>query len=215
MANISNVSVYGLDESIYRSGYAMLSQTPSEGQFNLSVQEIKKYRELKDYNYPHLKRAINLANAKGGGHNQFLTGIIVQFDMTFTIKAWCEAERYHFLDFVTSMSTIHRVSTFDMDKCCNEYVCEETMAIAERLMKEYKAISIDEVEKRNEAYLKLLYNIPTGLEITAGMTTNYRCLRNMYQQRKTHRLPDWHGFCDWVETLPMANELIIGGTRNE
>jgi len=38
-----------------------------------------------------------LAHAKSGsGHDNFLKGVIVQFDLTFTIKAWTEAERYHF-----------------------------------------------------------------------------------------------------------------------
>ena len=42
------------------------------------------------------------------------------------------------------------------------------------------------------------------------MTTNYRCLKNIYAQRRHHRLPDWHVVCDWIETLPMAGYLITG-----
>ena len=34
---------------------------------------------------------------QGTGHDQYTTGIIVQFDLTFSNKAWVEAERYHFL----------------------------------------------------------------------------------------------------------------------
>ena len=37
-----------------------------------------------------------------------------------------------------------------------------------------------------ENYLRLLYNNPAGFELTARLTTNYRCLRNVYQQRKNH-----------------------------
>ena len=63
-----------------------------------------------------------------------------------------------------------------------------------------------------ENYLKLLYNVPVGFMLTAGMTTNYRQLKTIYAQRKNHRLPEWREFCQWIETLPMC-ELIIGGKK--
>ena len=40
-------------------------------------------------------------------------------------------------------------------------------------------------------------------------TESYRCLRNIYKQRKDHRLPEWREFCKWIETLPYAEELLI------
>jgi hypothetical protein len=60
-----------------------------------------------------------------------------------------------------------------------------------------------------ENYLNLLYSNPAGFELTARLTTNYRCLRNVYQQRKNHRLPEWREFCKWIESLPFALEYII------
>jgi hypothetical protein len=32
----------------------------------------------------------------------------------------------------------------------------------------------------------------------------------VYYQRKNHRLPEWREFCDWIKTLPYAEELITG-----
>ena len=56
----------------------------------------------------------NLARAAPGtGHDNFLNGIIVQFDLTCTNKMWVEMERYHFIDFVSSQSTMHRITRFD------------------------------------------------------------------------------------------------------
>lgn len=40
---------------------------------------------------------------------------------------------------------------------------------------------------------------------------SYQTLRRIYAQRKDHRLPHWHIFCDWVKTLPFAEELITIG----
>jgi hypothetical protein len=61
-----------------------------------------------------------------------------------------------------------------------------------------------------DKYLEILYSNPAGFELTARMTTNYRCLRNIYIQRKDHRLPEWREFCKWIETLPYFKEFILG-----
>ena len=54
----------------------------------------------------------------------------------------------------------------------------------------------------------LLDNIPPSINLTARMTTNYRQLRTIYQQRKNHPVKKWRDFCKWIETLPMAKEFI-------
>ena len=64
-------------------------------------------------------------------------------------------------------------------------------------------------EIRKEKYLEILYSNPAGFLLTARLTTNYRCLRNIYIQRKNHRLPEWREFCKWIETLPYAEELLV------
>ncbi|MCL2563352.1 MAG: hypothetical protein FWE08_04880 [Oscillospiraceae bacterium] len=210
MASIQNVQVFGLDESIYRSGYPMLKQAPTEAEFEAIVTEIKTARETGEADNPHIRRAVKLANAKGGGHEQFLSGITVTFDMTLSNKAWVEAERYRFLTFISSMSTMHRVAFFKIGESCNEHTSKEAIAAAETLQEAYNNIDANaEPTRKKAAYLNLLYNLPAGFEVMAGMITNYRCLRNIHEQRRTHRLPDWQIVCDWIETLPMAGELIL------
>ena len=210
MANITNVQIFALDESIYRSGYPMLKEAPTEAEFQAAVAEIKAAREAGEMQNPHIRRAIKLANAKGGGHEQFLSGITVTFDMTLSNKAWVEAERYRFLTFISSMSTMHRVAFFKIGESCNAHTSSEAIALAEALQANYHSIDGGaEPARKKEAYLELLYNLPAGFELMAGMVTNYRCLRNIYEQRRTHRLPDWHIVCEWIETLPLAGELLV------
>ena len=67
-------------------------------------------------------------------------------------------------------------------------------------------------EAKKEKYLEILYTNPAGFELTARLTTNYRCLKNIYIQRKDHRLPEWREFCRWIETLPYFEELINTNT---
>ncbi len=182
---ITNTKVYGLDESIIRA------------KFPMSVDISKLTSEV-------TKGVLALAQCeKGTGHDNWLNGVLVQFDLTYTVKAWTEAERYHFLDFVSSQSTMHRIAQFDLDKQYDEHTDPRIIAIVKELADKYNQT------KDPEDYLRLLMSNPCGFQLTAGMTTNYRQLKTIYAQRKTHRLPEWREFCAWIETLPMA-EFITG-----
>jgi len=210
MPSIQNTEIFALASSIFRSGYPMLESAPSEMEFQAGVAEIEAAIGANDLENRHIRRAIKLAKAKGGGHDQFLSGITVTFDLTLSNKAWVEAERYRFLTFISSMSTMHRVATFKIGDSCNEHTDPTAIETAERLQDAYHAIDGQADPKgKKDAYLKLLYNLPNGFELMAGMVTNYRCLQNIHQQRRNHRLPDWHVVCDWIETLPLAKELLL------
>jgi hypothetical protein len=182
---ISNVKVYDLEECIKASKYPM------------SVDTEKVNSDITD-------RVKSLARSgKGEGHDQFMTGIRVAFDLTFTVKAWTEAERYRFLEFVSSQSTMHRISKFDLDKQYVKYVDPRIIEIMKELKDKYNET------QDPEDYLRLLYSNPCGFRLTARMTTNYRALKTIYSQRKNHRLPEWRAFCEWVKTLPCST-LITG-----
>lgn len=205
---VKNVAVYGIGESLVASGYPMLESVPSEKDFAedtsklymLGVLEEDSLKETK-----HFKRMVKLANAPlGSGHANALKGIIVQFDVDFTVKVWTEAERYHFLDFVSSCSTMHRLKSMDLDKGYCEYVDKRVVEIMKELQKEYNE------NPTQENMYKMLYTNPCGLKLTARMTTNYLQLKTIYHQRKDHRLKEWQDFCKWIETLPHAKELICG-----
>ena len=142
--------------------------------------------------------------APGTGHDQALTGIIVQFDLAFSLKAWTEMQRYHFVDFISSQSTMHRIAKFNISEQCNKWVDKRVLDTLKTLVVKYN----DEPTPDN--YLTLLYNIPTGFQLTAGLTTNYRQLKTIYHQRRNHRLPEWREFCKWIETLPRFKELCLG-----
>lgn len=189
--NIANTKVYGLDESIVRAKYPMSVDT--------SI-----------LNSDITKGILALSNCeKGTGHDQWLTGVIVQFDLTYTVKAWTEAERYTWLDFISSQSTMHRIAKFDLDNQYSEYTDPRSITIVKELVEKYNET------KDPEDYLRILMSNPCGFKLTAGMTTNYRQLKTIYAQRKTHRLPEWREFCAWIETLPKFKELCLRGDTNE
>jgi hypothetical protein len=205
---IENIRVYDLQESLVASGYPMRTELAQ--------------RELDEKD---IKRGLNLTKASNGNgaHGQWLTGVRVAFDLTCTNKMWVEAERYRFLEFVSSQSTMHRITKFNLDEAYNEYVDPRVIEI----MKEKVAIYNDllecskiwpehmtqeelEVAKNGlkRKYLEILYTNPAGFELTARLTTNYRCLINIYVQRHDHRLPEWREFCKQLLELPMFKELV-------
>lgn len=203
---VSNVKIYDLEESLHASGYPMRTTT--------------EWDELPEKT---MRRCTNLSHSADwvGAHDQFLTGIGVNFDLKFTNKAWVELERYRFISFVSSESTMHRITKFDLDKSYCEYVDPRVIEIMKQKVNEYNDLitrrptenadeslrkEFDEAIKRK--YLEILYTNPAGFELTARLTTNYRCLKNVWRQRRNHRLPEWREFCKWIETLPYAKELI-------
>lgn len=176
---VSSVSIYGLLPSVQASKFPMSTDTntspePTETTYRLAQCE------------------------PGSGHDQFLTGIVVQFNLTLTNKAWVEAERYHFLDFVSSQSTMHRIAQFDLDQAYIDYVDPRMVEVMKALVAEYNS------DPTPEKYLRVLYSNPAGFRLTARMTTNYRQLKTIYRQRRNHRLPEWRAFCEWIETLPYS-----------
>ena len=60
-----------------------------------------------------------------------------------------------------------------------------------------------------EELQKAKSEIPMGKELKKIDFFSYQCLRNIYFQRRNHRLPEWHQFYEWIEGLPYAKELII------
>ena len=205
---LENIKVYDLEESLVASGYPMRTGL------------IQREPDEKD-----IKRGLALTKASNGNgaHAQWLTGVRVAFDLTCTNKMWVEAERYRFLEFVSSQSTMHRITKFDLTNQYNKYVDRRVIDIMEDKVFQYNKLAetvnllpknISEVMRREytdrlkELYLEILYTNPAGFELTARLTTNYRCLLNIYMQRHDHRLPEWCKFCEKLLELPMFPEIV-------
>lgn len=203
MPKITNTEVYGLERAIRTAKY------PKAVDINKLNADLT----------PGIHACLSCPT--GEGHDNALKGIIVQFDLTFSNKAWVEGERYHFLDFISSQSTMHKLNKFKIADQCNEYVDQRAVDILQEKVDEYNTL-LERKSKGEDiatgelktARLKMLYNVPSSFELTAGMTTNYEQLKTIYQQRRHHALPDWQMFCDWIEGLPRFLELTQKETTN-
>lgn len=203
---IENLKVYDLEESMIASGYPMRTELETSSVDEKTIKRCKGLTKLSNGN---------------GAHGQWLTGVRVAFDLTCTNKMWVEAERYRFLEFVSSQSTMHRITKFNLKNQYNKYVDSRIISIMEEKIAEYNALAaslettqIEDTkvaiqEAMVEKYLEILYSNPAGFELTARLTTNYRCLLNIYVQRHKHRLPEWREFCNYIlNNLPFFKELV-------
>lgn len=185
---IRNARVYDLDESVKASKYPMST-------------------DISKCDSDITERQVTLGTClSGSAHDCFLKGIICNFDLTCTNKMWVEFQRYHFADIISSQSTMHKITKMSIEESCIDYVTENIINEANKL------IDIYNENKTDENYKKVLYNIPSGLQLTARVTTNYLQLKTMLKQRKNHRLQEWREFCKWIERLPKS-ELFIKNNK--
>lgn len=208
---IKNVKVYGLEESIIRSGYPMQVVEPE------------------DLDMPNLlsvcdgdtSRARRLAKTPvGSGHNNFLKGIIVQFDLKYPEYFSPQLQRYHWIDIISSQSKMHKIASLkDITDSCNKYVLTGTIRSINYLIELYNKNEFpcvyesdddyETIDSKEECFQYIISNLPSGYLKWMGVSTNYLQLKTIYHQRKSHKLVEWREFCNWIESLPMAKELIL------
>ena len=185
---IDNVEVFGIGNSVIASGYPMKAETRYSG-----------YKQ---------SRADKLAdNSPGTGHNNFLKGIIIQADITASIKWWVQQERYSFADIISSQSTMHKLKDMNLDKTYIDYVDDRVIEVMKGLQEQYNE------NPTKENFYKLIYTNPDGLMLTARITTNYLQEKTIYNQRRTHKLDEWQKYCDWLETLPNSHWITNNGDK--
>jgi hypothetical protein len=224
MLEIKNTEVFGLNRSLVASGNPMvLGEIQTAG-----YDECPLIPTI-------LERGKNLGSSKtGSGHDNFLSGIQVIFDIKYPLYWSPEFQRYHFAQIVSSQSTMHRLTvaagSSDFDNMFNKYVNPQIIDIIKGYAKDYNLLqefiysdedglfcrqyekprlTKKELEKlKYEAFMKLRSNLPSGYEMWMTVTTNYLQLKTIYNQRKNHKLKeDWGSFRTWCESLPSFLEL--------
>ena len=192
MLSVKNIKVYDLEESVIACRNAMRTE-PAE----YTKEEFEK----------SLERAIKLANSpSGSGHQTFLSGIRVSFDLIYPNYISPELQRYHWIDIVTSSSKMHRLAKMDMDACFNKYVTQESREQMKELVELYNNAPT------YENFMLLVSNCPQGIELFMRVSTNYLQIRTIVRQRYNHKLKeDWGAFIDFARNLPYSKEFIFCG----
>jgi hypothetical protein len=142
----------------------------------------------------------------GSEHRKFLRQIFVSVDITAPLYWWKEFDTYKIGTVSNSTSTMHKLASTPITMDCFENgEMIYSFTIAELEMNRLKYL---ETKDKNE-WKRLIVNLPESWLQKRTITMNYENILNMYQQRKNHKLTEWSkSFCDWVKTLPYAEELI-------
>jgi hypothetical protein len=203
---IFNCQVFGLESSLIRAGYPMSTKIEDINFNHISGLKNNGLMEYMIDMSPELKRGSKLGNSpSGSGHDCFLKGIIVQCDIEAPSYWWPQAQRYHWFDFVSSQSKMHKILEMNLGE---QFVNGNFSSTAYENLKTF----IQLYKESKCEFEEVLANAPMGLELTAGITTNYLQLKTMYNQRKNHKLYMWNTvFKQWCEGLPYFKELCLGG----
>ena len=170
-----------------------------------------------------LKLAQKLIRA-GAEHAKFMRQIFVSVDITAPIYWWKEMDTYKVSTVSNSTSTMHKLSSkpitindfsFDNLDLLIHPLNEEDLIfedVAENIIYDCERLRELFIETKDKRYWRALIQLlPESYNQTRTWTANYAILRNIYFQRKDHKLIEWHQFCDWIKTLPCGEELIILG----
>ena len=153
----------------------------------------------------------------GSEHRKFLRQIFVAVDVTAPLYFFKELDTYKVGTVANSTSTMHKLASTPITIDCFEMgdftplidnfkidlSWQTIMTYLEQLRQRYN-------ETKDKRYWKeLIRLLPESWLQKRTITMNYENILNMYRQRKNHKLTEWSkSFCDWVKTLPYAEELI-------
>lgn len=166
----------------------------------------------------------------GSEHRKFMRQIIVCVDITAPLYWWKEFDTYKVGTVANSCSTMHKIASkkFELDDFSHEHLLDESIKLLQTNIEKLNLwrgkyliaskidniLGTDLVPSKKTIWWQMIQLLPSSYNQRRTWTSNYENLFSMYHQRKNHKLDEWHQFCSWIETLPYANELIVGDSND-
>lgn len=216
MIEICNIETYGWQAAMRGMRNPMNSWSYCDSTFNDSTSDEVQLGEH------DLALATKLVKA-GTDHRKFMRMIGVSLDITAPLYWWKEFDTYKIGTVANSCSTMHKIhakeltiSDFEVDPII--HISEDNGEISQIDTSLWLRQDISRLNFLREQYNKtkdkrywrlLIQLLPSSYKQKRTVALNYEVLCNIYHSRKDHKLKEWHGFCEIVEMLPYAKELII------
>ena len=179
-----------------------------------------------------LKLMKSLAKS-GTDHRKFMRMIAVYVDITAPLYWWKEMDTYKVGTVANSCSTMHKIHAYNFDR--SDFSCEKLLppslqaldnTITELNFWRNIFINGGHVHVRNDMVIdfdardkrvwdQMIQLLPSSYNQKRTVMLNYEVLANIYKSRKNHKLDEWHVFCEWIESLPYATELICARKEDE
>ena len=204
MIDFNRVYVMNLENAIRGARNPMNSWARSDSYYDENGQYILGENDL--------SLAKRLRNAGTSDHRKYLRQVMLSVDITAPMYWWKEYDTYKVATVANSTSTMHKIHSkpFEMDDFSHDHLTENGLKVLRVLVDEMEKIRLEYVETKDKAlWYDLIQLLPSSYNQMRTCTLNYETLINIYKSRKHHKLDEWRSFCEWIETLPYAKELII------
>ena len=238
MIEFEHPEVWGWEHAIRGMRNPLNSWDKSDSSFNYDVEATTAGDEEPQYihidamiGYNDLNLMRRLVRA-GSSHRKFLRQILVSVDITAPRYWWAEMDTYKVGTTANSCSTMHKIAAkeFTLDDFSHEnledfdepFRKDDNGLTSFPWFKTSLESTIDVLNYARELYLEtqdkkywwqLIQLLPQSYNQRRTVTLTYENLLNMVSQRRGHKLDEWHDFCDWVFTLPYAEELLKEGLK--
>lgn len=148
----------------------------------------------------------------GTDHRKFVRMIFVSVDITAPMYWWKEYDTYKISTVANSTSTMHKITSkpFELEDFSTDHMNEEGIKAIKDVIAVLEDLRLRYLEtKDKELWYTIIQLLPSSYNQLRTCTLNYENLCNMYYARKSHKLEEWHTFCDWTLELPYFKDLFI------
>lgn len=148
----------------------------------------------------------------GSDHRKYIRQILVSVDINAPLYWWKEYDTYKIATVANSCSTMHKIASkpFSLEDFSCDHMTAATKEFMASIVGKLEELRLSYVETKNkDDWYDMIQLLPSSYNQLRTCSFNYETLINIYYSRKDHKLAEWHTFCDWIQTLPYAYELII------
>lgn len=148
----------------------------------------------------------------GSDHRKFIRQIFVSVDITAPMYWWKEYDTYKVATVANSTSTMHKITSkkFELSDFSCDKMDDDSLDFMQTVVDKLEELRLKYLEtKDKQVWYDIIQLLPSSYNQMRTCTMNYENLISMYYARKTHKLDEWHVFCDWVKTLPYADVMIL------
>ena len=233
MIDISTLEVSGFKGAILGMRNPFKNRNKSDSQFSaITGAEIP---EIAFIGEKDLELCQKLLRSGKDDDSKFMRMIHVQCDINAPLYWWKEMDTYKVSTVANSESTMHTIHTrpFTLNDFAHDMVLDDYTVPAEWDIERhytptevlcdiidmlnhtrelyFEALATKDNEKVHQYWYNLIQMLPSSYMQKRTWDADYQTLRRIYFARRKHKLAEWsgeNGFCEWIMSLPYAEELI-------
>ena len=152
---------------------------------------------------------------KGGTeHRKYLRMIQVYVDITAPLYWWKEFDTYKIGTVCNSCSTMHKIHSkeFTLDDFSHEHLSCGGFGNVEMMKCVIDCLNIARkkfIETKDKSeWWQMIQLLPSSYNQKRTVMLNYEVVVNIINQRKNHKLDEWHQLVDEFKQLPMIKYLM-------